>query len=103
MVPAFAATESKAEFQERCHKERRRLGVGGVLSTLADGAPWIGSLAEAVFGKTEECLDIYHAWEHVSDCGKVLYGEGESFTSWLPAESDFAEASDDGEFPCLCR
>jgi hypothetical protein len=68
VVSAFAAIESKAEFQERCHKERRRLGVGGVSSTLADGAPWIWSLAEAVFGKTDECLDIFHALEHVSDC-----------------------------------
>ena len=59
------------------------MGVGGVTSTLADGAPWIGSLVEAVFGKTEECLDIFHALEHVSDCGKVLHRDAESSKAWF--------------------
>jgi len=36
-----------------------------------------------LFGKTDECLDIYHALEHVADCGKVLYGTGQSFKDWL--------------------
>ena len=83
VVSAFAAIEDKAAFQERCHKERRRLGVGGVSSTLADGAPWIWSLAEAVFGKTDECLDIYHAAEHISDCSKVLYRDEELSKAWF--------------------
>jgi hypothetical protein len=83
MVYAFAAIESKEEFQERCRVERRRLGVGGVSSALGDGAKWIGNIVREVFGKTDECLDIYHALEHVASCGKVLYGEGETFTSWL--------------------
>jgi len=30
VVSAFAAIESKEEFQKRCQDERRRLGVGGV-------------------------------------------------------------------------
>ena len=80
-VSAFAAIESKAEFQERCPSERRRVGVGGVTSALADGALWIWSLVGMVFGRTAECLDIYHAVEHLSPCGKVLYGAGEKFTS----------------------
>ena len=52
-------------------------------STLADGAPWIWSLAEAVFGKTDECLDIFHALEHVSDCGKVLHRDAETSKTWF--------------------
>jgi hypothetical protein len=83
VVYAFAAIENKDEFQERCNKERRRLGIGNVSSALGDGAKWIWNIVREVFGKTEECLDIFHALEHVSECGKVLYGEGESFTSWL--------------------
>ena len=31
-----------------------------------------------MFGKTEECLDIYHGAENISDCGKVLFAETES-------------------------
>jgi hypothetical protein len=83
VVSAFAAIENKEEFQERCQRERRRLGVGGVSSTLADGAPWIWSLAEAVFGKTDECLDIFHALEHISECGNVLYRDAEVSKSWF--------------------
>jgi hypothetical protein len=83
VVSAFAAIESKDEFQERCQRERRRLGVGGVKSTLADGAKWIWSLVFLLFGKTMECLDIYHAAQHISDCGKVLFGAGEEATEWF--------------------
>jgi len=83
VVSAFAAIESKEEFQERCRAERRRLGVGGVTSALADGALWIWSLVFTVFGKTAECLDIYHALEHVATCGKILYGNGAEFADWL--------------------
>ena len=82
-VAAFAVIENKAEFQQRCQTERRCLGVGGVSSALGDGALWIWSLVLMVFGKTAECLDIYHALEHVASCGKVLYGSGSAFTDWL--------------------
>lgn len=83
VVSAFAAIESKGEFQKRCQRERRRVGVGGVKSTLADGAKWIWSLVFLLFGRTMECLDIYHAAEHISDCGKVLFGAGEGATEWF--------------------
>jgi hypothetical protein len=83
VVSAFAAIESKDEFQERCRRERRRVGVGGVTSTLADGAKWIWSLVFLLFGRTMECLDIYHAAEHISDCGKVLFGAGQEATEWF--------------------
>jgi hypothetical protein len=52
VVSAFAAIESKDDFQSRCRRERRRVGVGGVQSTLGDGAKWIGSLVLLLFGKT---------------------------------------------------
>ena len=31
----------------------------------------------------DECLDIYHAAEHISDCGKVLYRDAADFTEWF--------------------
>ena len=69
---AFAALVNKEEFQELCQQTRRTLGVGGVTSALGDGAKWIWNIVREVFGKTDECLDIYHGAEHISDCGKVL-------------------------------
>jgi hypothetical protein len=82
-VYAVAAIEEKEEFQERCQAARRFLGVGGITSALGDGAVWIWSLIFFVFGKTSECLDIYHALEKVSSCGKSLYGSGQVLTEWL--------------------
>ena len=82
-VSAFAAIENKEAFQERCQQGRRRLGVGGITSALGDGAVWIWNLIRDIFGKTDECLDIYHALEHVSACGKALCGTGQSFKDWL--------------------
>jgi hypothetical protein len=78
VVSAFAAIVSKEEFQELCQTMRRNLGVGGVSSALGDGAKWIWNVVREVFGKTDECLDIYHGAEHISDCGKVLFGESGS-------------------------
>jgi len=75
---AFAAIETKDQFSQRFHDWRRRLCLGstGDISALGDGAVWIWSLMRLVFGKVRECLDIYHALEHLSDTGKILYGEG---------------------------
>ena len=56
--------------------------VASVTSALGDGALWLWSLIFMVFGKTMECLDIYHALEHVAACGKALYGSGSFFTEW---------------------
>jgi len=83
IASAFAAIENKEKFQERCQAESRRLGVSEVTSALGDGAAWIGNIVFQVFGQTAECLDIYHALEHVSACGKTLYGHGRPFTDWL--------------------
>jgi hypothetical protein len=80
---AVAAIEEKKEFQERCQTMRRFLGVGGITSALGDGALWIWSIILMVFGKTNECLDIYHALEKVSSCGKSLYGSGQALTEWF--------------------
>ena len=83
VVAAFAAIVDKEGFQELCQTMRRTLGVGGVSSALGDGAKWIGNVHTTVHGKTDECLDIYHAAEHISDCGKVLYGETPAKAEWF--------------------
>jgi hypothetical protein len=43
----------------------------------------IWNIVWAVFGKTNECLDIYHGAEHISDCGKVLFGESQASKEWF--------------------
>ena len=85
---AFAAVEEKEQFQKRFHYWRRHLCLGstGDISALGDGAVWIWSIILLVFGKIRGCLDIYHALEHLSNTGKVLYGEGtEKYEEWQEA------------------
>lgn len=83
VVYAFAAIMDKEEFQEHCQTMRRRWGVGGVSSALGDGAKWIWNVHRAVHGKTMECLDIYHGAEHISGCGKTLFGESQASKDWF--------------------
>jgi hypothetical protein len=82
-VYAFAAIVVKEEFQDLCQKNRRLLGVGGVSSALGDGAKWIWNVTKEVFGKTDECLDIYHGAEHISDCGKILIDSAAERREWF--------------------
>jgi hypothetical protein len=75
---ASAAIEDREAFQSRVNELRRRLHLGatGDISTLGDGAAWIWNISREVYGNVRECLDIYHAFEHLSDTSKVLYGKG---------------------------
>jgi hypothetical protein len=75
IVSAFAAIEDWRDFQDRCQRERRRLGVGGVKSKLGDGAKWIGNVGDAVFGKSEECLDIDPAARETADSRRQFVAE----------------------------
>jgi hypothetical protein len=78
------ATMSKIEgFTEKCKAFRFNLGVGGGVTSLGDGARWIWILSPELFGNTAECLDIFHASEHISDCGKVLFSDEEKRTRWF--------------------
>ena len=75
---AFAVMEESGEFQQRWQYWRRHLRLGSTsdISALGDGAAWIWNIIHDVFGSVRECLDVYHCLEHLSDAGKVLYGEG---------------------------
>jgi hypothetical protein len=86
-VSAFAALVDKEEFQERCHSMRRRLGVGGISSALGDGAKWIWNTVWEVFGKTEECLDIYHGAgvESIEGAFDGEAGRGGCFVAGVPS------------------
>ena len=85
---AFASIEEKDLFQKRVNAFRSRLRVGstGDISALGDGAEWIWNIIREVFGNVRECLDVYHALEHLSGTGKVLYKEGtEEYQQWKEA------------------
>ena len=82
---AFAAIEKKDRFRRRWGQWVRRLKIENTseISVLADGAAWIWDAAALELDGAEGVLDVYHALEHLSDCGKILYGsESEAFETW---------------------
>lgn len=81
---ALAAIENKETFRHHWGVRARQLEVENeTISVLADGAHWIWDAALLEFPKRKEVLDVYHALEHLSDCGKVLYGaETAEYKEW---------------------
>ena len=81
---AFAGIENKEQFRKHWDGWAKRLGVAEeLISVLGDGAHWIWDAAMLEFAKRDEVLDVYHALEHLSDCGKVLYGaESNAYKTW---------------------
>jgi hypothetical protein len=63
----------------------KRVGLkdGCDLSMIADGAAWIWDQAAAQLGSQAQwCVDVYHVSEHLNDCGKALFGEGQEARAW---------------------
>jgi hypothetical protein len=81
---AFAAIETKEVFRHHWGVRARLLEVENeTISILADGAHWLWDAAQMEFAKREEILDVYHALEHLSDCGKILYGNStKEYEKW---------------------
>ena len=82
---AFAAIEEKDVFRQRWGYWLNRLGItdSGVVSALADAAPWIwDSIFLEFSGKAQETLDIYHALEYLASKGDFLFGKGTAEFRW---------------------
>jgi hypothetical protein len=75
---AFAAIEDHEAFAARWPVVAARLGIraGAALDVWADGARWIWERVNFHFAFARGTLDIYHALEHVSGAGKIVFGEG---------------------------
>ncbi len=63
--------------------QRMGLEQSDQLSVIADGARWIWEQADKRFSKRARwCVDVYHVSQHLHDCGKSLFGEGERARDW---------------------
>jgi hypothetical protein len=73
------AIESAEEFGWRIYREAVHRGLGGAqrVIVLADGAKWIKNLAQMHFPEATFILDLYHARQHVSELGKILFAGNE--------------------------
>ncbi|MCA9447788.1 MAG: UPF0236 family protein, partial [Candidatus Omnitrophica bacterium] len=71
--------ESADEFGYRIYTEalRRGLEFAKEVVILGDGAEWIRGIAEMLFHGATQIVDLYHAREHVSKLGKMLFGSDE--------------------------
>jgi len=80
-----AAVEEATAFGPRCVAEMTRLGLtdSTLLSILGDGAEWIWNLAKTHFDGAMQCLDFWHASEHLADGARAVFGPGEAFESAL--------------------
>ena len=91
----LAAIENKETFRHHWGVRTRPLEIEDkTISILADGAHWIWDAALLEFSKRDEVLDVYHALEHLSDCGKVLYGMGTTESEKRLDRLDAEERSD---------
>lgn len=78
-----ASIEEASVFAERVRRETDRLGMTTAddVTVLGDGAEWIWNLAGDVLPQAAGLLDVYHAFEHVSDAVKAIWGADSSPSS----------------------
>ncbi len=66
----------RSDLAERALREAARRGFTQATRcvTLGDGAAWIWNTSTELFPQSIQILDRFHAKEHLSNVGKVLYG-----------------------------
>jgi hypothetical protein len=82
----FGGSETAEHFGPRLRRWAGRLGIRApsAVTVLAGGAEWIWNQAAAQLPGAAGLLDIYRAGEHLSACGRKLYGEGTAEArTWL--------------------
>jgi hypothetical protein len=66
-----------SDFAARVEREANRRGFTEVQRQvgLGDGSAWIWNTASELFPQALQILDRFHAKEHLSQVGKVIYGD----------------------------
>ncbi len=79
-----------SDFAARVQREASRRGVieAPRQVVLGDGAPWIWNTATELFPQATQILDRFHAKEHLSQVGKVFYGDSPEAQPWIQARYD---------------
>ena len=80
----FAAIEKSDDFGRRWKAWRKRLGLpdASAITVLADGAKWIWEEQLKHLRGAEGILDIFHAWQHLSDLSKALHDNPNETVAW---------------------
>ncbi len=91
------AIEMAEPFGWRIYAEalRRGLSRAELVIILGDGAPWIWGIANEHFPGAIQIVDLYHAREHLSNLGKILYGPGSPrWKRWTAARYEELDAGE---------
>jgi hypothetical protein len=77
-------------FAERVLREaaRRDFTEAPRQVVLGDGSTWIWNTATELFPQATQILDRFHAKEHLSQVGKVIYGDSPEGKQWIEARYD---------------
>ena len=80
----------RSEFAERVLREATRRGFTEAprCVVLGDGSAWIWNTAAELFPQAIQILDLFHAKEHLSKVGKVIYGDTEQGNKWIQRRYD---------------
>jgi hypothetical protein len=87
---ALDTSPDLSDFAARVQREASRRGFleAPRQAVLGDGAPWIWNTATELFPRATQILDRFHAKEHLSQVGKVIYGDSPEGKPWIQARYD---------------
>ena len=79
-----------SDFAARVQREATRRGFAEArrLVVLGDGSTWIWNITSELFPDARQILDRYHAKEHLSTVGKVIFGGREAGRDWIQQRYD---------------
>ncbi len=79
-----------SDFAARVQREASRRGFTEAprQTVLGDGSTWIWNTAAELFPQATQILDRFHAKEHLSQVGKLIYGDSPKGKPWIQARYD---------------
>ena len=79
-----------SDFAARVLREATRRGFTEATrqGVLGDGSTWIWNTAGELFPEATQILDRFHAKEHLSTVGKVIFGNSEAGKAWIQQRYD---------------
>ena len=80
----------RSDFAERVLREatRRSFTEAPRCVALGDGSAWIWNTVAELFPQAIQILDRFHAKEHLSKVGKLIYGSSEQGKKWIQRRYD---------------
>ena len=100
-LEALAGVVVKTKAVERVAEAvRRGITRAEQVIVLGDGAPWIWGIADEHFPGAIQIVDLYHAREHLTDLGKLVYGATSAAAkAWAAARRPGGGAQGEGLLP----